>query len=265
MKANSQLFDLAGKVALITGGNGGLGLGFAMGVAKAGGDIVIWGRSADKSEAAARALRCHGGRVFVQVVDVSDEKQDVRGIQSAVAEMGRIDCVIANAGVSSTHPAFHQIPTDAYHQLLAVNQHGAFYTLREGIRHMVARAEADDPGGSLIVCGSLTVTAGVPRMQHYAAAKGALMAVTRCIAVEYGRYGIRANMVLPGRMRSDLGGRTEAEQVEREKVMRTRNPIPRFGTADDLEGIAIYLMSDASAYHTGDMITIDGGLSITLP
>jgi NAD(P)-dependent dehydrogenase (short-subunit alcohol dehydrogenase family) len=265
MNSPSSPFDLRGKVALITGANSGLGLGFARGIAKAGGDIVVWGRRADANEQAAAELRAHGVRVHVQAVDVADEQAVVNGVQDAVAAMGRLDCVIANAGIS-THPrAFHDMPTTAYHELLATNLHGAVYTLREGVRHMVARAGAGDPGGSIITCGSLTVVAGVPRIEHYAAAKGALMAVTRSMAVEYGQYGIRANMILPGRIESNLGaGDADPERARRRRVMSERNPIPRYGTPADLEGIAVYLMSDASAYHTGDMITVDGGLAVTL-
>jgi NAD(P)-dependent dehydrogenase (short-subunit alcohol dehydrogenase family) len=264
MTKSRNPLDLTGKVALITGGNSGLGLGFAIGIAKAGGDVVIWGRRATENEKASTVLRQHGARVLTQTVDVSVEQEVIAGIRVAVAQMGRLDCVIANAGFNSRFPSFHEMPTDAYHALLAVNQHGAFYTLREGVRHMVARAEANDPGGSLIVCGSLAAVRGRPQIQHYAAAKGALMSVTRCIAVEYGRYGIRANMILPGRIESKLGDRSDAEFLRRQVDMKARNPIPRSGTPVDLEGIAVYLMSDAAAYHTGDMITIDGGRSIGL-
>jgi NAD(P)-dependent dehydrogenase (short-subunit alcohol dehydrogenase family) len=258
-------FDLSGKVALVTGANSGLGLGFARGIAKAGGDLVIWGRRAQNNEQAARELREHGVRVWPQTVDVADEQRVMDGIEAAVAEMGRLDCVIANAGISTHYPSWLATPTEAYHELLAINLHGAVYTLREAARHMVARAEAGDPGGSLITCGSLTVTAGVPRIEHYSAAKGALMAVTRSMAVEFGPQGIRVNMVLPGRIESQLSAdNPDQDHERRRRAMTERNPIRRYGTPADLEGIAVYLMSDASAYHTGDMITIDGGLSITL-
>jgi NAD(P)-dependent dehydrogenase (short-subunit alcohol dehydrogenase family) len=258
-------FDLSGKVGLVTGANSGLGLGFARGIAKAGGDVVIWGRRVRRNEEAARELSAYGVRVRAQTVDVSDERQVIAGFEEAVAEMGRLDCVIANAGIQSHYRSFLEMPTEAYHELLATNLHGAVYTLREAARHMVARAAAGDPGGSLIVCGSLTVVAGVPRIEHYAAAKGALMAVTRSMAVEFGPHGVRVNMVLPGRIESHLGEGTEdPDRDRRRRIMTERNPIARYGTPEDLEGIVVYLMSDASAYHTGDLITVDGGLAITL-
>jgi NAD(P)-dependent dehydrogenase (short-subunit alcohol dehydrogenase family) len=250
---------------LVTGANSGLGLGFARGIANAGGDVVIWGRRAGKNDEAAAELSQYGGRVLASTVDVADEAQVIRGIETAVDQMGRLDCVIANAGINSSPPAFHEMSSADYHRLLDINLHGSVYTLREGVRHMVARAQAGDPGGSLITCGSLAVVAGVPRVAHYAAAKGALMAVTRSMAVEYGRWGVRANMILPGRIESGLAAEhPDPDRARRRAIMADRNPIPRMGTSADLEGIVVYLMSDASRYHTGDLLTIDGGLSITL-
>lgn len=255
-------FDLTGKVALVTGANSGIGLGFATGIAKAGGDVVIWGRRSEQNALAADRLRAHGGRVLAQQVDVADEARVVEAFSEAVEEMGRVDCVIANAGVNSWPSSFTELSSEDYHGLLAINQHGAFYTLREAVRHMTARAERGDPGGSLIVCGSLSAIAGLPRIEHYSAAKGALMAMTRSIAAEFGRHGIRANMVLPGRIATGLAGSTGTRKDDAPyRVI----PIPRSGTPEDLEGIAVYLMSDASRYHTGDTLVIDGGLSITLP
>jgi NAD(P)-dependent dehydrogenase (short-subunit alcohol dehydrogenase family) len=256
-------FDLSGKVALVTGGNNGLGLGFATGIAKAGGDVVIWGRRPEKNEEAAAELRRFGGRVFTQSIDIADEEQVRDGMLGAVAEMGRIDTLFANAGISSRPPSFHEMPSEMWHELLGVSLHGTYYTLREGVRHMVARAEAGDRGGSIVTCGSLLVYSGVPRLQHYGAAKAAIMSVTRSIACEYGHLGIRANMVAPGYFESGLGGR-DPDVIAKRAAQMAANPIPRAGVKEDLEGIAIYLASDASSYHTGDVIVIDGGKLISL-
>jgi NAD(P)-dependent dehydrogenase (short-subunit alcohol dehydrogenase family) len=257
---SSTLFDLTGKVALITGANSGLGLGYAHGIAEAGGDVVIWGRRAEENERAAEALRVHGGRVLAQSVDVADEQQVVAGMAEAVAELGRLDCVIANAGISGKRGAFVDLDTEDWMRVIDVGQHGAFYTLREAVRHMVARAEAGDPGGSLIVTGSLTMMLGRPFRQHYAAAKGAVLAMTRGIAVEYAAQGIRANVVAAGRIHTNLSqGRTLPESMEE---MTAAIPMKRFGEPEELKGIIVYLMSDASSYHTGDLIVLDGGLAI---
>ena len=259
------LFDLTGKVALVTGGNSGLGLGFARGIARCGGDVVIWGRNAQKNAAAVDDLLQYGGRVISRAVDVAREREVTDGIAAAVAEMGRIDCVIANAGVTTRPGSFLNLDTQQYLDLLQINQHGAFFTLREAARHMVARAEAGDPGGSMIICGSMTALRGVPGMQHYAAAKGALASVMRCIAVEFGEHGIRANMVVPGFIVTNMttggaaAGSDLADNVE--ATMAEKAPMKRVGYPEDFEGIAAYLASDAASFHTGTVIPIDGGRS----
>jgi len=259
--AAADLFDLTGKVGLVTGANSGLGFGFASGIAKCNGDVVVWGRRADKNEEAAALLREMGtGRVFTQAVDVASEDQVVAAMAEAVEEMGRVDGVVANAGGVSIAP-FHEMTTDTYESLLAVSQHGGFFTLREGVKHMKARADAGDPGGSVIVCGSLTNIFGHALLAHYAAAKGALAGMMRCIAVEYGNDGIRANMVAAGLMYTGFMGGIPEEQMPMTATLQESNPIPRWGYPADVEGITAYLMSDCSSYHTGDLIVIDGGQS----
>ena len=258
-----SLFDLRGKVALVTGGNGGLGLGFARGIARCGGDLVIWGRNPTSNAAAVEQLASYGGRVIAQSVDVADELAVVEHIGEAVRQMGRLDCVVANAGISTHCKSFLDMSTQQYLELLEVNQHGAMYTLREAARHMVARSEAGDPGGSLIVCGSMTALRGAPGMQHYAAAKGALASIMRCIAVEFGSHGIRANMVVPGFIVTGMttgGDGVSADDADRlEQMMAERAPLGRVGLPEDFEGIAAYLASDTSAFQTGSVIPIDGG------
>jgi len=263
--ASGHLFDLSGRVALVTGGNSGLGLGFAEGIARCGGDVVIWGRRLDANARAAETLAGFGARVHHQSVDVSDEAAVIAGFAEAVEVMGRVDCVVANAGVFTTGERYHELPAAHWHKVLAIDLHGAHFTLQAGIRHMLARKEAGDPGGSLLVCGSLTSRYGVPRSESYAAAKGALASIVRCIAAEYGNDGIRANIVLPGFIRTDAyrrdakTGASTADQFT--AVLEERTPIPRWGYPADFRGVAAYLMSDAAGFHTGDVITIDGGWS----
>jgi NAD(P)-dependent dehydrogenase (short-subunit alcohol dehydrogenase family) len=259
--APKHLFDLSGKVALVTGANSGLGLGFAEGIARCGGDLIVWGRRADANARAADHLKSFGGRVHHRAVDVSDEDAVKAGFIDALDVMGRIDCVIANAGMMPTMERYHEMPAASWHGLLAVSLHGAHYTLQEGIRHMLARKEAGDPGGSLLVCGSLSTRLGVPRIENYAAAKGALASVVRCIAAEYGADGIRANIVLPGFIRTGDATPESEPNHPYTKMLEERTPIPRWGYPADFAGIAAYLMSDAASFHTGDLITIDGGWS----
>jgi NAD(P)-dependent dehydrogenase (short-subunit alcohol dehydrogenase family) len=261
----TNLFDLTGKVALVTGGNSGLGLGFATGIAKCGGDVVVWGRRADRNaQAEELLLEAGAGRVWSQTVDVSVEEQVVEGMAAAAEHMGRIDCVVQNAGIATMAP-FHEMTTEMYQGLLAVAQHGGFWTLREGVKHMIARAEAGDPGGSLMLCGSLTQFRGEPMIAHYGAAKSAMQSMMRSVAVEYGHLGIRANMVCCGWFYTELYGGAPKEMFPFDKTIKERNPIRRWGETSDVEGIAAYLMSNAASYHTGDVIVIDGGTTLLMP
>jgi NAD(P)-dependent dehydrogenase (short-subunit alcohol dehydrogenase family) len=262
--ATKDLFDLTGKVGLVTGANSGLGLGFASGMARCNADVVIWGRRADKNEEAEKRLKELGaGRVLTATVDVTSEEQVVAGVADALKQMGRLDCVVANAGYADMAP-FHEMTTERYDALLAVAQHGAFWTLREAVKHMKVRADAGDPGGSLILCGSLSNFRGVPGMAHYGAAKGAVAGMIRSIAAEYGRDGIRANVVSAGAFYTGFMHGIPEDSIPITAALKTKNPIPRWGYPEDIEGITAYLMSDSSRFHTGDVIVVDGGQSIVV-
>ncbi|CAN7467486.1 SDR family oxidoreductase [Phenylobacterium sp. LjRoot225] len=257
------LFDLSGKVTVVTGGNGGLGLGFARGIAKQGGDLEIWARSEEKNAKAKAELEAFGVRVITRQVDVSNEDAVGVAFESTVKDFGRVDCVIANSGVPPTTNSSFELTAEKWRALLDINLDGAFYTLREGARQMVKRAEAGDPGGSLIFCGSLSMLHGLPGKGNYAAAKGAMGAVIRGMAVEFGKHGIRANTIAPGYIKTEMTGSGD-EWSGMDKFFASKTPIQRPGYMKDFEGIAAYLASDASAFHTGDTIVIDGG-SVILP
>jgi NAD(P)-dependent dehydrogenase (short-subunit alcohol dehydrogenase family) len=254
------LFDLTGKVAVVTGGNSGLGLGFARGIAKQGGDVSIWARSAPKMAKAKEDLERFGGRVTTHAVDVSSEAEVIAAFDKVIDEFGRVDCVIANSGLPPTTDSILDMPTETYHGLLAVNQHGAFYTLREGARRMVKRAEVGEPGGSLIFCGSLSMFFGLPGKGHYAAAKGAMAAMVRSLACEVGKYNIRVNSIAPGYIKTGMEVDTPKEIVAAiDAHFSARAPIGRPGYPEDFEAIAAYLASDSSSFMTGETIVIDGG------
>lgn len=254
-------FDLTGKVSLVTGGNGGIGLGMVEGLAQAGSDIVIWGSNPDKNAAAKERLATTGVKVFTQRVDVSDEHAVDAGFAEAVAEMGRIDTVIANAGIGIKGKPFTDIPTEDYRKILSVNLDGVFFTFRAACRHMVERAKAGDPGGSLVAISSLSVIDGAARNEHYAATKGGVIAMIKGIAVEHARYGVRANSVLPGWIATDMTQKSQDSDVFNDKVI-SRVPLRRWGDPSDFAGVAVYLASDASKFHTGDQLLIDGGYAI---
>ncbi len=253
-------FDLSGKAALITGGNGGIGLGMAEGLAQAGAKVAIWGQNPEKNEAAGEKLRSHGGEVLVQRIDVADEAAVVAGIAEALKVMGRLDFVAANAGVGGGAP-FDEMTTETWRRVTTVNLDAVFWTLREACKHMLARAKAGDPGGSLVATSSTSAIHGAPRNEAYAATKTAVLGMIRGLAVEYARYGIRANAILPGWTRSDMTAGLQAWDTFNEKAIG-RVPMRRWGEPEDFGGIAVYLASDASRFHTGDSIVIDGGYTI---
>jgi NAD(P)-dependent dehydrogenase (short-subunit alcohol dehydrogenase family) len=254
-------FDLTGKVALVTGGNGGIGFGMAEALAQSGADVVVWGTNAAKNSEAEGKLLAHGNKVLAQQVDVSDEQAVAAGMSEAVARMGRLDTVVANAGVGGGARAFAEFPTDTYRRVLSVNLDGVFFTFREACKHMVERAGAGDPGGSLVAISSLSAIDGAARNEAYASTKGAVISMIRAIAVEHARYGVRANAILPGWIATDMTQGAQDNEKFTEAVIR-RVPFRRWGEPADFGGMAVYLASDASAFHTGDSFVIDGGYAI---
>lgn len=255
-------FDLTGKVALITGGNGGIGLGFAEALAQAGADIAIWGTNGQKNLAAAEKLKAYGTKVATWSIDVADESAVVDAIRDTVSDMGAIHAIYANAGIGDGAKSFLDITAEQYRRVLSVNLDGVFWTLREGARHMVDRFKAGDrSGGSLVGVASLAAIHGAARNQHYAATKGAVISMIRATAVEMARYGIRANAVLPGWIATDMTAGGQANDKFNENVI-SRVPMKRWGKPEDFGGIAVYLASDASSFHTGDSFLIDGAYAI---
>jgi NAD(P)-dependent dehydrogenase (short-subunit alcohol dehydrogenase family) len=251
-------FSLKGKVALVTGGNGGIGLGMADALAEAGADVVIWGTNSAKTEQAAASLRAHGGRVETALVDVADETAVTQAMAETVASLGRLDACFANAGVNGAGMSFLDIGGEEYRRVMGVNLDGAMWTMREACRHMKARAQAGDPGGSIVCVSSLAALSGAARNEHYGASKAAVIGAVKGIAVEFARYGVRANAILPGWTTSELTRPMQENPVFQDKVM-SRVPVKRWGAPEDFGGIAVYLASDASSFHTADAILIDGG------
>lgn len=254
-----QGFDLGGKVALITGGNSGIGLGMAEGLAAAGAAVCVWGTNEAKNRAAEERLSRHGGRVFALTCDVADEAAVEQAFARTVTTLGRVDACFVNAGVAGRREvgSFVEMTTAEWRRVLTVNLDGAFYTLRAAARHMTGRPG----GGSLVVTASLAALSGQARGEHYAASKGGLISMMKALAVELARHGVRANAIVPGWIDTPMTERTLRWDRFVERVL-PRVPVRRWGTGDDFAGIAVYLASDASAYHTGDTFLIDGGYSV---
>ena len=255
-------FDLTGKVALVTGGNRGIGYGMAEALAASNAHVAIWGRKEAANKEAVEALSKLGaGDVKAWSVDVADEQAVVDAMKATVDAFGRVDSCFANAGVGFGASSFAEMSTETWNKNMAVNLDGAFWTLREAVKHITERAKAGDPGGSLVGVASLAAIEGAARNQAYAATKGGLISMLKAIAVETARYGVRANAILPGWIATDMTENAQNTEVFQTKVI-SRVPIRRWGEPQDFGGVAVYLASDASSYHSGGTFVIDGGYSI---
>ena len=253
-----QPFDLSGRVALITGGNGGIGLGMARGLVESGAEVCIWGTNPEKNESALASLSGIGPKVTAHVCDVADEAAVDATFAATLAAHGRVDGCFANAGIGGRGTGFEDMTREEWDRIISVNQSGVFYTFRAAARHMRERAEAGDPFGRLVGTASLAAISGQARGEHYAATKGGLISMAKALAVEYARYGITAHTVLPGWIETEM---TEGAFGNDKFVANVgkRIPMRRWGQPEDFAGIAIYIMSTASSYHTAETYLIDGG------
>jgi NAD(P)-dependent dehydrogenase (short-subunit alcohol dehydrogenase family) len=250
-------FDLTGQVALITGGNSGIGLGMAAGLAKSGSAVAVWGTNADKNAKAVEQIRSLGVDADSFICDVGDEAQVEASFAATLERFGRIDSCFANSGISGNGSSFLEMTSEEWHRVTRVNLDGVFYTLRGAARHMVARGG----GGALVVTASLAAIQGQARGQHYAATKGGVIAMMRACAIEFARYGISSNAILPGWVETDMTEKLFAVDRFADAVM-PRMPFRRWGTPADFGPIATYLASPTTRWHTGEVHLIDGGYSI---
>jgi NAD(P)-dependent dehydrogenase (short-subunit alcohol dehydrogenase family) len=258
--ASVHPLDLTGRVALVTGGNSGVGLGMADGLARAGADVCVWGRSPDKNKAAVERLAAHERRASAMEIDISDERAVIAGLARLMEEYGRLDACFANAAlvnVASSSPRFVDSTLEEWRQVMRVDMDGAYLTAREAARHMIVQGA----GGSIVLTSSIAALFGSPREEAYSAAKAGVIALAQSLAVELGRHGIRVNAVLPGWTRSPAFDEWLGNPAVEEKIM-PRIPLRRWGTPEDWAGIAVYLASPASSFHTGDRFRIDGGYGV---
>jgi NAD(P)-dependent dehydrogenase (short-subunit alcohol dehydrogenase family) len=249
-----QAFDLSGRTAVITGGNGGIGYGMARGLLAAGARVAIWGSNPEKTERARASLAAEGGEVEAIVCDVANEAQVDEAFAESVRRLGHVDACFANAGVIAKPTPLVNMSYEEFRRVMGVNVDGVFLTFRAAARHMVDRGN----GGVLVATASTAAVEGAARNSHYGASKGAVTSYVRALAVELARYRIRVNSLLPGWIESDMTSASIADDRFASAVL-PRIPARRWGTADDFGGIAVYLMSDASSYMTGEQVLIDGG------
>jgi len=256
-----EMFDLTGHTAIITGGNGGLGLAMARGLTKAGANVVIWARNADKNAAAVEELRSLGaGDVLALTCDVADEAQIAAAMESTLAAFGRVDSCFANAGISGAGTAIPDITAEGWDHTLAVNTRGAALVYKHVTRHMIERTKGGEPGGKLIATSSGQSIMGVNRSSDYAASKAALNGLTRAAAFELARYQITANALLFGFYETDITAKADPKFAE---WMSRRIPLRRPGDHAGLEGLAVFFASPHSDYITGQCLPVDGGLCIS--
>ena len=256
-----ELFDLSGRTAIITGGNGGLGLAMARGLAKAGANVAIWARNADKNTAAVEELRALGrGDVLALTCDVAEDAAIETAMAQTLGTFGRVDVCFANAGISGAGTAIPDITAAGWDHTMAVNTRGAALVYKHVTRHMVARAKDGHAGGKLVATSSGQSIMGVNRSSDYAASKAAVNGLTRAAAFELARYQITANALLFGYYETDITAKADPKFGE---WMSRRIPLRRPGDHAGLEGLAVFFASPHSDYITGQCLPVDGGLSIS--
>jgi NAD(P)-dependent dehydrogenase (short-subunit alcohol dehydrogenase family) len=248
--------QLDGRVAVVTGGNGGIGFGLAEALLDAGAVVDVWARDEAKTELALKRLATpERPEVTGRRCDVAVESDVERALADTVARHSRVDIMIANAGLGRFVP-FLETRLDDWRRVTSVDLDGVFLSFREAAKHMSTAG-----GGALVAVSSISALHGTPRHAAYAASKAGVLGLVRSAAVELARFGIRANALLPGWMEID----THPEMRENERfveVTTQRTPIRRWGTTDDLRNAIVFLADPANPFHTGDTIVVDGGYTI---
>jgi 2-deoxy-D-gluconate 3-dehydrogenase len=252
------LFDLTGRVAIVTGGNGGIGLGMARGLAAAGATVVLAARDDAKLSAAAGELVAAGGQARTVTVDVTDETSVARMVQFAVDSCGRLDVLVANAGTNLRKPP-QDFTLDEWRLVMDANLTSTFLCAR-AVHPVMKRAG----GGKIVTVGSMASLFGVPFAAPYGAAKGGVVQLTKALAAAWAADNIQANAVLPGFIDTELTKAARAQVAGLEESVEARTPAGRWGRPGDLAGVAVFLASAASDFITGAAIPVDGGYAALL-
>src|SRR5262245_41679551 len=254
----TRMFDLKGKVAIVTGGNGGIGLGMAKGLAKAGARVVVAARNRDKSSAAVNELKALGCDALALPVDVTDERSVEALVADAARQCERSDSLVNNAGINIRKPA-HELPLREWQQVIDTNLTSAFVCSCAVHPHMKRAG-----GGKIINIGSMLSIFGASFAPAYGASKGGIVQLTKSLAVAWAGDNIQVNAVLPGWVYTDLTRQARSQLPGLTERVLARYPARRWGTSDDFAGIAAFLASPASAFITGTAIPVDGGYSTQL-
>src|SRR5712671_598163 len=229
METLDRIFDLTGRVAVITGGNGGIGLGIAQALAFSGCNVSIWGRNAEKNKSAAATMAAGPGKVDTRVCDVTDPVSVKDAMKATLDTFGRVDGCFANAGIGGGgRRAFIDRSEDEWRKMFATNLDGVFHVFQAAARHMTERSASGDRFGRLVATSSLASLFGTARNEHYAATKAAINALCRALAVELARQGVTSNAILPGWIKSHMTAGMMANEKFVAAVM-PRIPMRRFG------------------------------------
>ena len=257
MNSSSGLrgFDLSGKAALVTGGNGGIGLAMALGLQKAGARVVIAGRNKAKGAEALSALQC--GEAHFVTADIAQAAGCAAAVAEAVSLLGGLDILVNNAGITARKRPEHLSPEE-WDRVLRTNLTSAFLCAQAAYPHFKARG-----GGKIINTGSMLSIFGAPFAAAYAASKGGLVQLTKSLAAAWAADGIQVNAVLPGWIDTDMGASARAQVPGLDARVIARTPAARWGQPQDLEGVAVFLASRAADFITGAALPVDGGYSIS--
>jgi 2-deoxy-D-gluconate 3-dehydrogenase len=247
-----SLFSLAGKIALVTGGNGGIGRGIALGLRSAGAKVVVTGRNADKNEAIAQEL---GSESLVFSLDVCDEEAVQLTITEVAARFGQLDILVNNAGIARGGSVLELSRAD-WDAVISTNLTGSFLCAKHAAIVMVAQGT----GGKIINIGSMYSHYGTPNFADYGSSKAGVLGLTRALAIELAPHNIQVNAILPGWYETDMTG--GVVQSARGAEIRRKTPAGRWGRLEDLVGASIFLASAASDFVTGADIPVDGGYLI---
>ena len=249
---------LDGKVALVTGGSRGLGLGMALGMAEAGAHVVLNGRGEAALVAARERIEGHGGSASIAVFDVTDEAAMIAGVAAVLAEQGRIDILMNNAGIN-LRSKFVESTAEQLRRVLDVNLVAPYLLAREVAKHMIARGG----GGRIINIGSVQSVVGRATIQPYACSKHAIHGMTKGLATELGPHGITVNAIGPGYFITEMT-KSLLDNENFNKMVTGRTPLGRWGYPADLAGPAVFLASDGAGFVNGHLLMVDGGMTISL-
>lgn len=248
--------ELEGRVALVTGGSKGIGRAIALAFARAGADVAIGARGQDALEAAAKEIEALGRRAVAVPADVSNPAQARELVEAAIERLGTIDVLVNNAGAAPFYAGVEELRDEGFDKYLRVNLHSAFYCTKAAAPVLLEKRS-----GSIVNVASVAGMMASPRLTYYGGAKAALINFTQSVAAEWAPRGVRVNAIAPGWIETELNVPTRAEPSSYERI-RERIPMGRWGRAEEVAAVALFLASDAASFITGAVVVVDGGQSV---